>query len=386
MGRAQRIGYECYVHDGALVFRPPQTESDADVTLAWGEALHSFRPRLTLSEQVEEVIVRGWDVQKKQPIVGEATEGTLAPALRGSGSGGATQGRGSRYVVVDEAVVSQAEADILAAARANELSGVLVEAEGTAFRRPDIRAGRPVRLEALGKRFSGVYRVTHATHVFSEAGFRTTFHVCGLRTGLLIEQLAPPAATRWGGVVSAIVTNADDPEQWGRVKLKYPWLAEQEESDWARVAGAGAGNKAGFCNLPAVNDEVVVAFQQGDFGRPLVLGALWNGQDALPPEVKAAASGEQPLVRTWRSRTGHRLTLHDDRRNAIEIETAGGHRLLLDDANGEVTLTGKGPIKIEAEGEMSLKAGGGLSIEAGANLDLTASGQINVKGATINLN
>ena len=103
-------------------------------------------------------------------------------------------------------------------------------------------------------------------------------------------------------MVTAIVTNTDDPNDWGRVKVKFPWMTDDAESDWARVAGIGAGPEAGFFVMPDVDDEVLVTFAHGDFSQPFVLGGLWNGQNNPPPEAAGAASGEKPLVRTWHSR------------------------------------------------------------------------------------
>ncbi len=50
-------------------------------------------------------------------------------------------------------------------------------------------------------------------------------------------------------------------------------------SDWARMVQVGAGNNRGASFLPEVNDEVLVAFEQGDWRRPYVLGLLHNGVD-----------------------------------------------------------------------------------------------------------
>ncbi|MCZ7666617.1 MAG: hypothetical protein M5U34_04995 [Chloroflexi bacterium] len=45
----------------------------------------------------------------------------------------------------------------------------------------------------------------------------------GTRTGLLAEQMSrQEPVKRWPGVVTAVVTNTDDPVDWGRVKVKYP--------------------------------------------------------------------------------------------------------------------------------------------------------------------
>ncbi len=395
--RARRIGFECYVQEDTLVFRSPSNDGNG-VRLTWGRDLLSFTPRMNLAEQVDEVIVRGWDVGRKSAVIGRAQRGGLYPRI-GESKDGATWARDfgtGKHVIVDAGVGSQAEADRLAEARLNEISGAFVVAEGVALRRPDIRAGRAVTLEALGDRFSGTYLVTSARHLYTAEGLRTHFSVRGLRWGQLSEALSGGAREpRYGGVVIGIVTNTDDPQHWGRVKLKFPWMTDDAESAWARVLGIGAGPDAGLYVLPEVGDEVLVAFEHGGFGQPVVLGGLWNGQDAPPPEVPSSGN-ERPLVRTWHSRTGHRITMYDDADNKVEIITQGGHQIILDDANREITITSRGGLKITMEdsggkitvegNELQIKANGSLKIEAGANMDIQASGQVNIKGAMINLN
>lgn len=419
--RASRIGYECFTSGTELFFRKPLKEP-ATTTIAWGTELHAFRPRVTLAEQVEEVLVKGWDVQKKEAITGRSDSGNLYPKVleKDDGKAWAKKLGKSRMVLVDLPVVSQAEADIRAKAHLDELSGTFIEAEGEAFRRPDIQAGKMVKIEGLGKRLSGEYLVTRANHVYTNTGLMTYFSVTGSRTGLLTDQFEASAASQqWPGVVPAIVTNTDDPNGWGRVKVKYPWMSDDEESGWARVLGIGAGPDCGLAVIPAVDDEVLVSFQYGSFNSPVVMGGMWNGQDALPAQVASAAEGEKPLVRSWTSRTGHRITVHDDADNKMELETAGQHRILLDDASktitivstgglelvmddnsskisltssGEIEVTATGDlkmaganVKIEASGTMDLEAGGPATLK-GATVNVEGSGPVTVKGATINLN
>ncbi len=397
--RAWRIGYECFVKDGKLFFRKPP-ESSTAVTLTWGVELLAFLPRMTLAEQVDEVIVRGWDVQRKDSIVGRASSGALYPQIEESQNGAQWAGSfgNGKKIIVDQPVVSQAEADTIASARLNELSGTFIEADGEAFRSPGICAGQHVDLQGLGSRLSGKYLVTNAQHIYTPEGLNTSFSVRGSRTGMLSEQMGAEAAPeRFPGVVTAIVTNTDDPQNWGRVKVKFPWMSDDAESDWARLAGPGAGPEAGLVCIPEVGDEVLVAFVHGDFSQPIVLGGLWNGQADLPPQTAGAASGEKPLVRTWRSRTGHRIVMYDDSKNLVEIETAGGHNLTLDDAGKKISLTTSGgltvtlddngsKVTIESGNEIELKSSGNMKIDAGGNLDLKASGQVNVQGAMVNLN
>jgi phage protein D/phage baseplate assembly protein gpV len=401
MQRAWRIGFECFVDDGKLWFRKPPTNG-AKVKLTWGGDLLSFYPRMTLAEQVDEVLVKGWDVEKKAAIVGQAEKGALYPDIKMTkdkdGAGWAEPFGKGKLVIVDQPVISQAEANILATARLNELSGAFIDAEGTAFRRPDIKAGQMITLEAVGKRLSGTYLVMSATHTYTAASFTTSFAVRGTRNGLLLEQITrQPMLDQWVGIVPAIVTNTEDPRNWGRVKVKFPWLSDEVESAWARVVSPGAGPEAGLFMIPAVGDEVMVAFAYGDFNQPFVLGGVWNGQNKAVPEGVNAGQDEKPLVRSWHSSSGHRLVMYDDSKKKVEIVTAGGHRVVFDDSNKKVEIVTAGGHKavlddsgrkvwLESSGDLEVKAATNLKITANANINVEAGGQINIKGLMINLN
>lgn len=397
--RAWRIGYECFVKEGKLFFRKPPQNGQA-LNLTWGSELVSFRPRMTLAEQVDEVVVKGWDIEKKEAWTGRAANGGLFPGIQENKNGkewASSFGPGKK-ILVDQSVVSQAEADQLAAARMDEISGAFIEAQGVVFRRPDIQTGKFVQLDGLGRRLSGSYLVTKAQHVFTADGLRTFFEVRGTRTGLISEQLSrSDPMDRWPGVAPAIVTNTDDPSGWGRIKIKFPWMADDAESAWCRLVAPGAGPEAGFLSIPEVGDEVLVSFAHGDFGQPYVLGGLWNGQHDLPPEVSQAGSSEKPMVRTWRSRSGHLITFYDNGKNKIEIISANGHQVILDDQNKKILIVSNGGQKIqlddqrskitlESSGEVEIKSSTNMKIKAGANLDLEASGNVTIKGSTIQLN
>ncbi len=397
MERAWRIGYECFVENDKLYFRKPPNSGSAPVTLKWGEDLKSYYPRMTLAEQVDEVVVRGWNVMQKKEIIGKAESGNLYPQIEESrdGKNWASQfGRGKK-IVVDKPVASQSEADVLAGARLDELSGAFVEANGSATRRPDIKAGQKVKLENLGARFSGEYLVTSATHTCSPEGFTTEFHVTGSRMGTLSEQImqGSPKVT-WGGVVVGLVTNTDDPDDMGRVKVKFPWLGDDTESFWARVIGVGAGPNCGFFVVPNVGDEVLVAFEHGDINHPYVIGGLWNGQDKPPPDGLSAASGDKPKVRVLQSINGHILAMYDNSEKKIEIITTDGRTISMSDKdrkiiikNGNVTLTlEESDLKIEAMANMSIEANAQIKLKASAGIEIDGGAKVDIKGAVINLN
>ena len=399
MQRAWRIGYECFVDDGKLYFRKPPS-SGTTVTLSWGKDLVSFYPSMTLAEQVDSVEVKGWDPKTLKAILGEAKNGTLYPQNGDSKNGAkwaGSFGRG-KHTLIDIPVVSQAEANKIAAARLDELSGAFVSAEGSAIRRPDIKAGQFVQLDELGNRMSGKYMVTSATHIFTYEGLRTKFTVSGTRTGSLSEQMDQQAPVkRWPGVVTAVVTNTtDDLEDWGRVKVKYPWMTDEAESFWARLAAPGAGPTAGFSAIPEVGDEVIVAFEHGDINFPVILGGLWNGKHAIPAATAAAAAGEKPLVRAWQSINGHYIAMHDDADQKIEIMTSGKNSFVMDDTNKKIEVKTNGghtitlddnssKVIIKSSGDIEITSPQNIKLEAGANLKMSAKSNVDIEGMNVNV-
>jgi uncharacterized protein involved in type VI secretion and phage assembly len=182
----------------------------------------------------------------------------------------------------------------------------------------------------------------------------------------------------------------------GRVRVTFPWRGEGDESYWARVSSLMAGNDRGAFFLPEVDDEVLVAFEQGDINHPYVLGALWNGQDA-PPETN---SDGQNNIRKIKSRSGHEIVMDDTQaQEKVEIHTNAGHTILLDDsAGGEkieiVDKAGSNSIKIDSvsnsiniESAMQLKIKAQMiEIEAGTTMTIKAGASLTLQGAVIQIN
>ncbi len=195
----------------------------------------------------------------------------------------------------------------------------------------------------------------------------------------------PPVAgeaARVGGVVVGIVTNNDDPDKQGRVKVKYPWLADQEESAWARLALPMAGKDRGWLVLPEVDDEVLVAFEHGEMSRPYVIGMLWNGVDKPPTD------GDGRDKKVLKSRSGHLIRLDDTLgKEKIEIvDKSGNNMVVVDTEHKTVTISSDKDIVLKApNGKIQLDATD-VQVKASGSTKLEASGDMTIKGATINLN
>jgi len=203
---------------------------------------------------------------------------------------------------------------------------------------------------------------------------------------ILAGLVTPPVQQgRFYGVTVGIVTNNQDPDGLGRVKVKLPWLSEEHESHWARLLTPMAGPERGLYCLPEVDDEVLVAFEHGQVEFPYVLGALWNGQDK-PPEQNSDGQNNR---RTLKSRSGHLITLDDtkDQEQIIIRDKTGKNEIVIDSQNNALSIRVEGDLTIEAKGKISLKSSQGdvaiegknLSLQAQQNCELKANQNCNVQ-------
>ena len=366
--RAASVGHLLYVLGKKLCFKPVSQARQA-VELKWGATLSQFRPRLTTIEQVNSITTRGWDIKSRKEIVSEVKAGKGMPEIGQTKQGGDLSKEAfnitADFLVAGLPLHSQTGADQTAKAVANRHAERFVEADGACIGNPDIVAGASLKIEAIGNRFSGTYFVTSATHKYdARQGFTTYFSISGQTASTLLSILrAGDRADATSGLVIGIVTDNSDPDGWGRVKVKYPWLSGDHASDWARVVAVGGGPGRGIEFLPEVNDEVLVGFEMGDIHHPYVIGGLWNGKDAPPKKSNSVISSGRVQQRIIRSRTGHTITLDDS------------------DGSSSVTIADKAGSKIVFDA-----AGGALLIEAKANLTIKAGGKIDIKGTVIDLN
>jgi uncharacterized protein involved in type VI secretion and phage assembly len=201
-----------------------------------------------------------------------------------------------------------------------------------------------------------------------------------------MDLLVPPSQeNRFYGVTIGVVTNNKDPDKLGRIKVKFPWLSDQEESAWARILSPMAGKERGFYFLPEVDDEVLVAFEHGQVEFPYVLGALWNGKDK-PPGSNDDGKNNQRLIK---SRSGH-VIIFDDTEGKEQIiirDKTAKNEIVIDSKKNSMTIKVEQDLSIETKGKISLKSSGGdlaiecqnLNIQAKQNCEIKANAQVSVQ-------
>ncbi len=391
--RAGALGFFLYAEGDKIHCEPPLNSGEA-IELQWHENLTDFRPRLSTVGQVSEVNVRGWDVLQKQDITAQVNTGEGAPSIGVQQQGGAlaksAHGIHAKYLVNEPLVRTSDAASKLAQAVSNTLIGHYIEAEGTCGGNPKILAGQKVKVSRIGDRFSGEYFITAATHIYQQQlGYVTHFNVSGQHPSTLLSTISAARDFRAApSITIALVTDNQDSEgRIGRVKVKYPMLSDNDSSYWARIATPSAGHNRGFQFLPEVNDEVLVAFEQGDINQPYVIGSLWNGKDDSPQSASDAK--DKRMIKT---RSGHMIIL-DDTSGSEKIiikDKTGSNIIQIDSSSNELSISMEGETKIKAKGaisldsdqSISLKAVNGVKIE-GMNVEMSGQTGVKVKGPQV---
>ncbi|HJQ82460.1 MAG TPA: hypothetical protein VKA21_00175 [Candidatus Binatia bacterium] len=184
---AKRNGWEMYIDHTleprgyVLRFQFLIQDYAPSLSLRWGASLMEFTPRLTTvgdifgvaarvwvdSLKMEFVIVASWDYDRS------ALKLEIYPNLVGDIDSIVGSEAAKKTVALKPTGFAAAPQRILAELLPrlnNRLTG-----SGSCVGDPRIKASRVIALEGLGSEFSGLYRVTSATHTFDGGGYRTNF-------------------------------------------------------------------------------------------------------------------------------------------------------------------------------------------------------------------
>ena len=179
--------------------------------------------------------------------------------------------------------------------------------------------------------------------------------------------------------VRAHVVETEDPKHWGRVKVRFAWQINEYRSGeksgstpWIPVAQPYIGqddNAFGAYIIPEKYSEVYVDFEEGNFERPYVAGAVFSQRTP----VDAAWYPGNNNVKALRTASGHTIEIHDNQSD--EEFGVGGYIKIYDNntLNYEVLLsTDSKLIRLKSKGNIELYADRDIIMKAGNNIKVTA--------------
>ena len=384
-----RLGHDWAVEGTELSMWDPQTRLGGPVatTLTVGTDITELSVRLT-SSAAEKVTVRGRDPKLDELVTADRTRTSHAPAELARLFSSMSLGSVTTLDTASSPISSQ---------EAGELADAVLSTDGDVVLRcrlrfePDLRPGRTVAITGAGPS-DGTYYVREVVHTFTESEARTQVVAGDKPRTSLRDALGPRGRASSGfthdGLVIGTVSDVDDTDNLGRVKVTFQVLSSEVTSDWARVASVGAGSGRGMLSLPEIGDEVLLGFEGADVRRPVVLSGLY-GPKSPPPGAATAQKEGSILNRAITSRLGHVVELGDGTADAdqhVLLALAGRtHRLRLGKDRAEMVVPDGVPLSITSGAStISIDASGAVSV-TGKTVTVTADTKLSLKAAEIEI-
>lgn len=256
----------------------------------------------------------------------------------------------------------------------------------------------------------GDFRITAITHHCDESGnYYNSFEA------IPHNLESPPQTNPWlfpkTETQSAIVTDTNDPDGLGRIRVRFFWQSEKDQTPWLRIVTPYAGKNKGFYFIPEIGEEVLVGFENANAQKPYVIGSHFTGKNK-PDDWK----NDKNFLKALRTKSGHTIefndeigketiTIHDkDKVNTI-LFSSHGKELVMEckgdlkinaqnieisaekdfnlDVKGKIIISSQKETELSAVGNAKLKSNKNIAIEAMSNLKAKANSKTEISGTTL---
>jgi len=216
-----------------------------------------------------------------------------------------------------------------------------------------------------------------------------------------LDQVSSDSVVEGFAIAPGTVKNNLDAMSEGRVQVHIP--AAPDFDPWARLPAVGGGSGRGFCWIPQIDDEVLVAFAQNDPSAAYVLGGLWSTKDRPPLSIPTDFLSKRTIMTGISDAPGHKVEF-DDLLQSITITSSTSQKVTIDPLKIELTnMAGTLAITMDNTSQsITIKAAAKLTLDApmiaiggettqqvqlqGTTIGLQATGPCTVTGLPIKLN
>ena len=165
------------------------------------------------------------------------------------------------------------------------------------------------------------------------------------------KNLYDTGSASFAGFQKGTVIRNDDPKSLGRVMVQLHWqkaVDSTKSTNWIDVMRPDAGlYSGGVCNrgfffIPEVGDSVVVSYFENDMNRPVVCSHLYS-------DGAAQWDDSDNCIKSFSTRSGHRIVFDDSDNGGIEISDRGGNVMKMESKSGSITLSSPQKITVSAK-------------------------------------
>ncbi|GAB3255525.1 type VI secretion system tip protein VgrG [Chitinimonas naiadis] len=393
LARAEVNGLLVNVRAGEVTVKPPQTDAEPVLAVAWGADLVAFHADIDARLQYTEAQATAWDPKNQAVVQGNAAK-PVALNAQGNLTGATLAEIASPATFVLQTATSQEAAMLTDWAKSLQQKAALARIRGHMRFAGSAKAvpGCLIDVQYVGARFKGPVFVSTVEHVLADGNWQTEVEF-GMDPNwhMAREDVMAPAngglLPGVGGLQIGVVLKLDgDPKGEQRIQVKLPVMQAQTEGVWARLLQFYASNAFGAFFLPEVGDEVIIGYLNDDPSHPVVLGSLYSS-GRTPPYALEAANNTKAIV----TRAKHKIEFNEEDK-IITITTPANNKVVLDDKDKSILLQDQNnnSIKLSTDGialdtpyDIKLTAKGGITLSAVNAIELKAQADVKASGLNI---
>lgn len=329
--------------------------------LTLGENLLEVRFSINAETVTGSVTATGWNMQRSTPHIRKVQEPELVTnsKIRVESSDFSTDGQ---RTLVDHNIQDDNQAEMVAQKALDRSFVQQVTLWGVTEGNPVLTPGSSVNIAGVAMHLEGQYILTEVTHIIDPVkGFISEIKT----TPPLIEK----SKARKNATIG-VVSQVDDPESLGRIKVILPTYNDIE-TEWLEVVSLGAGANKGQLILPDIDDNVLLLFVNGEIAQAVVLGGVY-GENELPYPVIDEGRVKRYVTQT----AGNQRIYLDDGEVSIKIETQTGHNISIKPElisishnNGSFVEISESLMTIHSETSLEIEAPGNSIIFRGKKID-----------------
>jgi Rhs element Vgr protein len=246
----------------------------------------------------------------------------------------------------------------------------------------DVKLLDVIEVSGVSKRFNGKTLVTGIRHRVDQHGWQTDLQF-GLSAERFTQQpdiVDAPAAGLLPAInglhIGIVGMYEEDPEKEFRIQVILPGIDAKNGTLWARLASPDAGNNRGYFFRPEPGDEVVVGFFNDDPRQAVILGAMYGSKNKPPKDV--AKLTKENKAKTIVTKTGATIGFLDGSKSSVFIKTPDANTIKLDDDAKAITIT-------DQHGNTITMNKDGVEIKSAKDVKINASGNVEIKGAKVDI-
>lgn len=378
LSRAEANGNVILTNDDNIAIRKPTIDDTVVFSLLYGVNILELDAEMDSRNQYTSVVAKSWDMADQEVITttANAPSNLIEQGSFTVDSLATVAGPEELYLTHGGALKAQeiqswADAEMLKS-RLSKIRGT-VKIQGNS----SINPGDTIQLNGLGSHFTGKAFVSGVRQDYQSSVGWKTFIQFGNSPGWFLEGeenkiVAPKTGGLLPGVIglhTGIVTDNEDPDGESRVRVKMPFVDNEDDGIWARIALSDAGDERGLFFRPEIGDEVVLDFLYDDPRQPVILGMLHSSNRPTP-----LSPTNDNHKKGYTSRAQLKM-IFDDEIVETSFETPAGNKIILSDAKNGFTVEDENGNEIVTKPSgINIKDGRGNRIKIDSNGDL-----INIK-------